>query len=93
MQCRTVRLQTTEGELTEELHEGHLVEVSLSPSIARITAEHTDTYCVSANAAVALRALVGRRIRYRLAGWEIVGFQPLDSQLEAHEEPRETGVG
>lgn len=72
-----LRLQTAEIGYGAELHEGRLVEVSLSPSIARIEAEDTDTYCVSVDAAVALRRLVGRRIRYRLSGWEIVAFEPL----------------
>jgi len=75
--CHALPLRTPETGGTPELPEGRLVEVLLSPSIARIEAEDTDTYCVSADAAVALRRLVGRRIRYRLAGWEIVAFEPL----------------
>lgn len=75
--CHALRVRTPETELAPELHEGRVVEVSLSPSIARIEAADIDTYCVSVDAAVALRRLVGRRIRYRLSGWEIVAFEPL----------------
>ncbi len=93
MTSASLSLRPTHEGAAVELHEGDLLEVSLSPAIARIRGAHTDTYWVSPDAAVALRRLVGRRILYRLRGWEIAAFEPLGSQVEADEEAGEAGVG